>query len=340
MQPLHSTKQRIGILFGGQSAEHNVSLQSARSVLAALNTSLFEPVLIKITRQGAWHLLQTIDGKVTPQNRLLVDVGAGTFYIADGERIQINVVFPVLHGPFGEDGTLQGLIKLTGLPCVGCDVLASAVGMDKDMTKRLLRDAGLPVANFKVAKSIAGCDVTRITKELGLPLFVKPANMGSSVGVSKVISAAEFLPALTLALQYDKKAIIETAIIGSEIECAVLGNDDPKVSVPGRIAFTDEFYTYDAKYNETLGTQLEIPAKLSPTIQKRAQDLALKAYQVLECRGLARVDMFVTQSGDVIINEINTMPGFTKFSMYPQLWQASGLSYTALITELIQLAQQ
>jgi len=340
MQTSHSTKPHVGILFGGASAEHEVSLQSAHSILAALDTSLFEPILIKITKQNSWHLLNTIDDEATPDNKLLLDVSDGTLHAADGTCITPNIMFPTLHGPFGEDGTLQGLLETTGLPYVGCGVLASAAGMDKDVTKRLLRDAGLPVAQFEVIKNAADYDSASIIKKLGLPIFVKPANMGSSVGVSKVTTAAELPDAVELARQYDKKIIIETTIIGTEVECAVLGNDNPKVSVPGRIIFTDTFYTYSAKYSGNLGTQLEIPAKLPAQVQRHVQEMALKAYSVLGCRGLARVDMFVTPKGNVIINEINTLPGFTKFSMYPQLWQASGLDYTSLITKLILLAQE
>lgn len=328
---------KVGILFGGKSAEHDVSIQSAQSILNAIDTALFDPVLIKISREGMWFLQESISKEHGTELKL--NLSDHTFETKDG-AFALDVIFPVLHGPFGEDGTVQGLLEIAGIPYVGSAVLGSAINMDKDTTKRLLRDAGLPTANFEVIKSATDYNAAQIIAKLGLPLFVKPANLGSSVGISKVTRADQLLPAVRLALQHDKKVVIETAIVGTEIECAVLGNANPKVSTPGRITFADDFYTYEAKYSGSSGTQLEIPAKLSPSVQKDVQALALAAYKTLECRGLARVDMFVTPDGQVIVNEINTMPGFTKFSMYPQLWQASGLSYTELITTLIRLAQE
>jgi D-alanine-D-alanine ligase len=251
----------------------------------------------------------------------------------------IDVVFPILHGPFGEDGTVQGLLKLADIPFVGTGVLASAVGMDKDVMKRLFRDAGLPIGKFKSLKSHEKApSFSEMASALGLPIFIKPANMGSSVGVSKVHNEEEYHTALSEAFKFDTKAILEEFIPGRELECSVLGNEEPEASIPGEVISTHEFYSYDAKYIDEKGATLEIPAKLPPETVKQIQDLAIKAFKTLECEGLGRVDFFLKPSGEVIINEINTMPGFTRISMYPKLWEAGGISYSKLIDTLIQLA--
>lgn len=327
---LPTPKQRVGILFGGKSAEHEVSIQSARTIIEALDKDKFEPIPISISREGKWHLLNT-------EVRLSLD-GSHELLSTTHSPIQVpDVIFPILHGPLGEDGAVQGLLEMADIPYVGAGIVGSALGMDKDVMKRLLRDAGVAVVDYIVLRNASQIDSKKIFEKLGAPLFVKPANMGSSVGVSKVEDEAGLLRAIELGFRYDRKVLIERAIDGDEVECAVLGNDHPKASVSGRIVHRSGFYTYDAKYEEAEGTTLEIPAKLPIAMQQKVQEIAIRVYQVLECQGMARVDMFVTKQG-IIVNEINTLPGFTKQSMYPQLWEASGLSCTNLITELLDLA--
>jgi D-alanine-D-alanine ligase len=247
-------------------------------------------------------------------------------------------VIPVLHGPNGEDGTIQGLFRLLGVPFVGSDVLGSAICMDKDVMKRLLRDAGIRQANFCVYRDDQKIDFAEVVKKLGLPFFVKPCNLGSSVGISKVHVADEFEKAVAEAFLHDRKVIIEEAIKGRELECAVLGNGEPKASVVGEIIPHHEFYSYEAKYLDENGASLEIPAKLPESISDEVRRLAIKAYQVLECADLARVDFFLSEKNEIYLNEVNTFPGFTSISMYPMMWEKSGLSYADLIENLIQFA--
>ncbi len=319
-------KLTVGILFGGKSAEHEVSLRSAKNVADAMDKSKYEVVFICIDKSGAWP-----KGSITS---LFDNVSTTSL------EQQIDVVFPILHGPFGEDGTVQGLLKLANVPFVGAGVLGSAVGMDKDVMKRLLRDAGIPICKFISVKKheVSAINFKKAKKELGLPMFVKPANLGSSVGVSKVKNEKEFKKALDEAFMFDSKVIIEEFIKGREIECSVLGNETPIVSVPGEIVVNADFYSYDAKYIDEDGATLQIPAKLPKNVTKKVQDIALKTFKVLECEGMARVDFFVTKTGKVLVNEINTIPGFTNISMYPKLWEASGISYSKLIDALILLA--
>jgi D-alanine-D-alanine ligase len=251
-------------------------------------------------------------------------------------------VFPVLHGPFGEDGTIQGLLKLANLPFVGASVLGSAIGMDKDVMKRLLRDASIPVGRFHAYDRTTADRIqfSHIKKALGQPLFVKPANLGSSVGISKVASRPELEAAVKKAFRFDNKILIEEFIEGREIECSVLGNDDPMASLPGEIVTGHNFYSYEAKYIDDQGSRLEIPAKLPRATVKSVQEIAITTYKTLCCEGMARVDFFVKNDGQVLVNEINTIPGFTQISMYPKMWEASGIPYPKLIDRLIQLALQ
>lgn len=348
-----SKKIRVGILFGGKSAEHEVSLQSAKNVADAIDKDKYEVSLIGIDKSGRWllpnqsqFLLNDSNPKLiklnkeNEQNVTLVPQSGGelTNLTDDKSHTAIDVVFPILHGPFGEDGTVQGLLKLANIPFVGASVLGSAIGMDKDVMKRLLRDAGIPVAKFLVFKKGEIADFETVSKELGLPLFIKPANLGSSVGVSKVKNKEEFDKAIDDAFQYDTKILIEEAIIGREIECSVLGNQDPIASVPGEILPSHEFYSYEAKYIDENGAALKIPADISEDAKKKIQELAVKTFRTLECGGLGRVDFFLKENGELVVIEINTIPGFTKISMYPRLWAASGILYTELIDRLLQLA--
>jgi D-alanine-D-alanine ligase len=346
-------KIKVGIIFGGKSAEHEVSLQSAKNVIEAIDKDKYEPVLIGIGKDGKWHLSENSNFLRNSENPKLIELnkGKGTNIalvpqsegrltrLGDGAQdILVDVVFPLVHGPFGEDGTLQGLLKLAGVPFVGASVLGSAVGMDKDVMKRLLRDAKIPIAQFMVATENNTPRFKEVVGRLGFPFFVKPANLGSSVGVSKVENERDFKEAVKEAFEYDRKIIIEEYIPGREIECAVLGNEEPLASLLGEVKPAHEFYSYDAKYIDEEGAALEIPVKLSNAIAKKMQLLAARSFQVLECEGMARVDFFLKEDGEAIVNEINTIPGFTKISMYPKLWEVSGVSYAELIDQLITLA--
>ncbi|MBN1416026.1 MAG: D-alanine--D-alanine ligase [Bacteroidales bacterium] len=349
------SKIRVAVMFGGRSAEHEVSLQSAKNVIESLDKQKYEPVLIGIDKEGRWflndhsiQLLNTSDPRLIQlsgqqQEIALTPTGSRSQLIRMHEKSslpKIDVIFPVLHGPFGEDGTIQGLAKLANIPCVGAGILGSAVGMDKDVMKRLLRDADIPNARFITLSAINRDSVSydAVTAKLGPTLFIKPANLGSSVGISKVRNNSEFQKAVKLAFDYDLKVIVEEEIKGREIECAVLGNDDPLASVPGEIIPNADFYSYQAKYVDEDGAALSIPAQLPEYLVKQVQDLALQAFRVLECQGMARIDIFLTPDEKLFINEINTIPGFTKISMYPKLWEYSGISYTELVDRLIQLA--
>jgi D-alanine-D-alanine ligase len=337
-------KTNVGIIFGGESAEHDVSIMSARSVLGAIDRTRFTPYLIGVDRTGRWHM---VDEQDLAQYKHIEKSSRGRLHMTsedDGLSLthrdsvlpKLDVIFPLIHGPKGEDGSLQGLLELMNMPYVGPNVLSSAVGMDKDMSKRLLREAGIPVADHLVLRRHDNHEqAVKSASGFDYPLFVKPANLGSSIGVSKVRSDQELLRAIQYGFRHDRKVIIEQAVVGDEIECAVLGYGNPAVSVPGRIIFKTDFYDYDAKYDDSKGTELEVPADLSPDLTARVQATARHAYQALECEGLARVDMFVTASGDIYVNEVNTLPGFTKYSMYPKLWEATGLPYRELITKLI-----
>lgn len=345
-------KMKVALLFGGKSAEHEVSLQSAKNVYEAIDKDKYEIVLLSIDKTGQWHLndssqflLNTEDPKLIKLNNLgepvaLVPASAGELsgLASEIQDHKIDVVLPILHGTYGEDGTVQGLLKLAGVPFIGAGVLGSALAMDKDVAKRLLRDADIPIAKFITFNSIDEVNFDKVSNELKLPVFVKPANTGSSVGISKAGDAKEFTQAVKNAFKFDSKIIIEENIDGREIEVAVLGNQDPIASVPGEVIPSHEFYSYEAKYLDEQGARLEIPAKITVAEKERIQSLAVKAFKVLECAGMARVDFFLKNNGEILVNEINTIPGFTAISMYPMLWQASGIEYSELIDRLIQLA--
>lgn len=350
-------KIRVGIIFGGKSGEHEVSVRSARNVIEAIDREKYSVTLIGIDRSGSWHLNDAsrfllesassdpvTDTSSSKDITIISRANHSELISADGGATlgAVDVVFPILHGPNGEDGTIQGLLKLAGVPFVGPGVLGSAVGMDKDVMKRLLRDSGLPIGKFQVlhAKDRATINAKAVIQELGLPVFVKPANMGSSVGISKAKDEASLVRAIDEAFKFDRKILVEEFIEGREIECAVLGNDFPEASVPGEIitGSQHEFYSYDAKYIDNNGQRIEIPAALPAEVSKKVRELAVKTFTALCCEGLSRVDFFVKKDGSVLVNEINTIPGFTNISMYPKLWNASGISYRDLIDRLIQLA--
>ncbi len=339
-----SQKIRVGILYGGQSAEHEISIISARNVLAALDRERFEPVLVGIDKSGKWLKQDERRLLESARDPRQVRVEPGLPAPVEATAQQVDVVFPVLHGTLGEDGAMQGLLEVAGIPYVGAGVLGSAVGMDKDVMKRLLREADIPIADFHTVRSerftADPAGVCRALLSLGFPMFTKPANAGSSVGVRKVKSEAELEDAVHHALRFDSKAVVEQGIVGREIELAVLGGTPPTVSIAGEIIVehADGFYSYDAKYLDENGARLEMPAKLAPADLERAQALALRTFEVLECDGLARVDLFFAPDGIFYVNEINTLPGFTAISMYPKLWALSGLPQKELISRLIDLA--
>jgi len=370
-------KLRVGILFGGRSGEHEVSLLSAASVLRAIDRDKFEVTPIGITREGRWlaaadanlmlngdmstgSRLRAGDPEATPGAKLLHE-GIPTLLAPEprsatlsgnqgpgGQEKPLDVVFPVLHGTFGEDGTIQGLFELAGIAYVGSGVLGSAAGMDKDVMKRLFVEAGLPIVKH-VTLLRADWEknprkaVATVEKSLRYPVFVKPANLGSSVGITKAHDRKELGPALTVAAKYDRKLIVEHGVgkktRARELEVAVLGNDDPEASVVGEIVPGKEFYDYEAKYLSE-GSVPVIPAKLSKSETRKIREMAVTAFRACDLAGLARVDFLMDPEGKqrIFVNEVNTMPGFTQISMYPKLWEASGLSYTELITRLIELA--
>jgi D-alanine-D-alanine ligase len=347
-------KPRLALVFGGRSAEHEVSVVSARSVLDAVDAGRFDVLIIGIDKTGRWHLLPALpsgepdrelpsvgseDGQVVALAR---EPGDSALVDEDGSRTDLDVVFPLLHGPFGEDGTVQGMLELAGVPYVGAGVLASAVGMDKAVQRVLFTASRLPVVPHEVVHEREWEEdregVEARGEALGLPLFVKPATLGSSVGITKVKRWEDLAGAVEEALSYARKALMEASIEGArEIECAVLGNDDPVASVPGEILPSGEWYDYRSKYLDD-GTRLEIPASIPPEVAEEIQRMAVAAFQAIDCSGMARVDFFYREPDELIVNEINTIPGFTQVSMYPKLWEASGLSYAELVERLVDLA--
>jgi D-alanine-D-alanine ligase len=345
-------KVRVGVLFGGRSCEHEVSVRSARSVLEAIDRSKYELTMIGISKEGHWLMagdaLKVLQAGVVEEQGLLPVVleqgGALMARQGGGVDQRLDVIFPLLHGPYGEDGTVQGLLELAGIPYVGSGVVGSAVGMDKEMMKRAFRAEGLPQVEYAVVRRSQWKHDPegvqhRLEAQLGYPIFFKPANLGSSVGVCKAHDSQEFGPCLEEAAAYDYKVVAEAeAADCREVECSVLGNEEPQASVVGEIVPGNEFYDYNAKYIDD-NSQLIIPAPLSPAATERVRDLALRAFRAVEAAGLARVDFFVSRRDEqVYLNEINTLPGFTPISMYPKLWEASGISYAELIDRLLQLA--
>ncbi len=329
------TKKRIAVLYGGRSAEHEISLISAKNVLNALDTTKYEITEIKIDKEGRW----TIDNQDV---QLLLNYGEGKIINQQTAQIVavVDVIYPVLHGPYGEDGTIQALAKIAGLPCVGPNLISSAMCMDKDVCKRVLQRENIKVARFVTLRKYSKNNLSykEIIDYLGNELFVKPANMGSSVGISFANNEEAFNNAVLEAYKYDNKLIVEEKIQGREIECAVLGNEQAQASEIGEIVPKTEFYSYDSKYIDDNGAALKVPASLTPEISEKAKKLALKAFECLECKGMARVDMFLAANGDILVNEINTLPGFTEISMYPKLWNYAGVNSTKLTDMLIEYA--
>lgn len=347
-------RKRVGVIFGGKSAEHEVSLQSAKNIVDAIDPKRYETVLIGIDKQGSWHVSDPANYLTNADDpeRIQLNPTTETISIVPGEQRnvqendekahvlnELDAVFPIVHGTLGEDGSLQGILRIADVPYVGPDVLSSAICMDKDIAKKLLAVEGINVAKGVTVTRSNRDDITYedVVRELGNSLFIKPANQGSSVGVSKVQTKEEFENGLADAFLYDHKVVIEETIVGREIECSILGNDDPLASLPGEILPQTEFYSYESKYIDEDGALLEAPANLSEEQIKEVQDVAIRAFKALQCEGLARVDVFLTEDGTIYVNEINTLPGFTKISMYPKLWEVSGMEYTDLIHRLIEL---
>lgn len=342
-------KIKLGLLYGGKSAEHEVSLLTARAVTQAINFDKYEVYPIFITKTGEWRKGNVLAGPAETVESLKIGNETSkpnsitSFLPVEGdEASHLDVIFPLLHGPNGEDGTVQGLLEVLNLPYVGNGVLASAAGMDKVVMKQLFAQAGLsqvPYVYFirNEWKNNQSALVEKMQENLKWPLFVKPANLGSSVGITKAANREELIKAVELAFKYDRKIIVEQGIVARELEMSVLGNDSPRCSVAGEVLPTKDFYDYEAKYEDGT-TNYAIPAVVSNELLKKMEDAAIRAFKVLDCSGLVRADFFVTDNEQVIINEVNTMPGFTPISMYPKLWMESGLSYSELIEELITLA--
>jgi D-alanine-D-alanine ligase len=337
-------KKKIAILYGGRSVEHGVSINSARNIFQFIDQKKFKPVLIGITQNGEWRLTKKVSSKIKNGEKLSLELNAEKpVFKTKSKRLTPDIIFPVLHGTDGEDGSIQGLIKAIDLPMVGTGVLGSAMSMNKLVAKKMLKEAGLPVADFLFAfySDRREINFDSIKKKLGLPFMVKSASLGSSVGVSKVNSKEDFKKAVEEGFRYDDCVLFEKYIKGREIECAVLGNSPAKASRPGEIIISKnyEFYTFDAKYVDGEAVKIEVPAKMDSVTSKKIQELSLKAFQTLCCEDFARVDLFLTANGKVYVNEINTIPGFTNSSMFPMMWKERGISFTDLITKLVYLAE-
>lgn len=338
-----TTPLSILVLCGGQSTEHDISLLSARNVIERLDSKKYHVAVAKITQDGEWYYFKNKEDYLSNTSYVMHIVpGQKKPFLAGEKAIPVDCVFPVLHGANGEDGTMQGLLEILQVPYVGADCLGSAIGMDKEVLKRLLRDANLPVVDRCLVRKSQVNQVRYddISKQLGGTVFVKPNSLGSAVGVKKATDEASFRAALQDAFRFDEYVLVEKAIIGREIECSVLGNENPRASLPGEIINHTDFYSYSAKYLDDAAATVKTPADLSPELIGQFQSLALKAYQTLRCMGMARVDFFLDENNKIYLNEINTIPGFTNISMYPKNWEASGLSYSALLDELIDLAME
>ncbi|MFN3840879.1 MAG: D-alanine--D-alanine ligase family protein [Cyclobacteriaceae bacterium] len=341
-----SVKKKVAILFGGRSVEHAVSVNSAKNIYEFIDKSIFEPVPIGISTSGQWYLVQSVNKDIEQGKALgliLDPKNAGFMLLSSGDRFKVDIIFPALHGTDGEDGSIQGMLTAMDLPMVGTGVLGSSISMNKIVAKRMLKQAGLPVGDF-LSFSVHEKSKIRfeaIEKKLGLPFMVKSASLGSSVGITKVSRKSQFKKALEEAFRYDQEVIIEKFISGREIECAILGNNPPEASNPGEIIVTGdyEFYTFDAKYVDPDAVAIQVPADLDKKTAKRIREISVRAFKTLYCQDFARVDLFLTKKGDVFVNEINTIPGFTNSSMYPMMWNERGIGFQELITRLITLAQ-
>ncbi|GAB4321133.1 MAG: D-alanine--D-alanine ligase [Dehalococcoidia bacterium] len=340
------TRERVAIIFGGRSGEHEVSVRSARSVMAALDASRWEPVPFAIAKDGSW--LTPAETQAQLEGGVAAFTGGEPLFRASEALAALagcDIAFPLVHGTYGEDGTLQGFLEMAAMPYAGAGVAASAIGMDKALMKALFREAGIPVTPFCVLRTwdveVESSEATRFVEDqVGYPCFVKPANGGSSVGVTKVASREDLATAFAHAFAYDDKLVVEAGVTGREVECSVLGNERPEASIVGEVEPDREFYDYESKYSEESRTVLYIPARIPDRVAERVRELAVRMYQAMGCEGYARVDFFVTAGEEVIANEVNTIPGFTNISMYPKLWEATGLPYRDLLTRILELGRE
>ena len=339
-----SRKLNIAILYGGKSVEHEISIRSARNVVTHIDQSRFTMSLLGIDKEGRWFLNKSIDNKIDSGNAVSVKLDTSSPVLIDwdsGAEINIDVVFPVLHGTDGEDGSIQGLFKALDLPVVGSGVLGSAISMDKIISKKILNEGGIPVAPYVEHHRSQLSDITfsEVSEKLGLPFMIKSAALGSSVGISMVKTEEDFEAALLDSFQYGDKVIIESFVKGRELECAILGNEDPRASMPGEIVMVKDydFYTYEAKYLDEQAIEIKIPAEVEENLIEKIRHVCIDAYKALRCEDYARVDLFLTEGGEIIINEINTIPGFTNASMFPMMWKHMGMSFMELVSELIDL---
>jgi D-alanine-D-alanine ligase len=339
-----SEKLKVAILYGGRSVEHEISLRSASNVVANIDRNKYEVVLLGIDKQGSWFLKGSVDKEINHGLPVAIRLDAASpkiINLENNHHIRIDVVFPVLHGTDGEDGSIQGLFKAMDIPVVGSGVLGSAMSMDKIVSKKIMSECGIPVApylEFNESEK-ATIDYNKVVEKIGLPFMIKSASLGSSVGVSMVKSEKDFASALDESFKYDDQAIIEKFIKGRELECAVIGNDDVRASYPGEIVMIKDydFYTYTAKYLDEGAIAIKLPAEIDDATTEKIRKVSTEAYKALRCEDFARVDLFLTESGEVLVNEINTIPGFTSSSMFPMMWQHMGMTYKELISELISM---
>lgn len=344
---MKKTKLKVGIIFGGSSTEHEISIRSAANVYNFLDKNRYEGILLGISRSGQWFLMNEVESSFEPNGQplhLRMDAKNPGLFNKDGDRIHVDLYFPVLHGTYGEDGNIQGLLNTFNLPFVGTGVLGSALCMNKVVSKQLMQAAGIPVVPFQVFTKQRKEDISfdKLKESFGLPFMVKAANLGSSVGVNKVVEQADLTHAISEAFKYDSLLLVEKFIQGRELECAVIGNRDPRATLAGEIVINPqyEFYTYKAKYLDPLAVELKVPADLSDEIQHKIQSYSIQAYQVLHCQDFARIDVFLANDGHIFLNEINTIPGFTNASMFPMMWADRGIDNKSLITSLITNAQE
>lgn len=342
-----SKKIKVAILYGGRSVEHGVSVNSAKNILEYIDKERFEPLTIGISKSGQWFLTSGVSKEIEQGKALGLILDAqkpGFTLLASGDRLKTDIIFPVLHGTDGEDGSIQGLIKAMDIPMVGTGVLGSSMSMNKIVAKRLLKEAGLPVTRFLTFhySEKDRMNLDQIAAEIGMPFMIKSSSLGSSVGVSKVKDQTSFLNAIEEAFRYDDYLIAEEFISGREVECAILGNYPAQASNPGEIRINPkyEFYTFDAKYVDPQAVEIDVPAKLSAEESARIRQVSVDAYKALYCEDFSRVDLFLTPEGKIYINEINTIPGFTNSSMYPMMWKERGIGFTDLITKLLDLANE
>lgn len=337
-------KLTVAILYGGKSVEHEISIRSAKNVVSHIDNNLFSLVLLGISKKGSWYLVKSIEEEITLGTPVSIKLDASNPYIIEnhsGSTIKIDVVFPILHGTDGEDGSIQGLFTSLNLPVVGSGVLGSAISMDKIISKKILIECGVPVATYlefdKANKDTINYE--EIIAKIGLPFMIKSAALGSSVGISMIKSQEDFIRSLEESFKYGDKVIVEQFIKGRELECAVMGNEQPKATIPGEIIMIKnyDFYTYEAKYLDEQAIEIRLPAELDKSKIEEVRKVSIMAYRALRCEDYARVDLFITEQGKIIVNEINTIPGFTSASMFPMMWQSMGLSFKDMISELINL---